>query len=289
MSPTDRTIGVVTGGAGSLGGACARALALAADHLLLTDLSEERLAAAAADMEAEDLSVSTAVCDVTDAKQVAALVEQAAALGRLGALVHTAGLSGAMGTATEVLTANLVGSLHVLDGFEPLVTEGSVGVMIASIGGHRSLARQYDGLLLGAHPDEIMSVLDAAGALQFNSRVAYAISKRGLILETQRRARAWGERGGRLVSVSPGLIADSNMGGLVESTGGESRAYATRSAIGRPGSTRDIAGVVGFLCSPAAAYVTGTDVLVDGGVLAHHDHHLEPVPRTRWHVAPGSA
>ena len=287
MSAAQRRVGVVTGGAGSLGGACARVLPV--DHLLLADLSGERLTQAAAGMESEGLSVSTVVCDVTDAAQVAELVERTAALGRLGSLVHTAGLSGAMGTSTEILTANLVGSLRILDGFDALVVEGTVGVMMASVSGHRSFTRQYDDLLTGARSDEIMGVLDAAGALQFNSRVAYAISKRGLIVQVQRRARGWGERGGRLVTVSPGLIGDSNMGGLVQSTGGESRAYAARSALGRPGSVRDVAGVVGFLCSPAAAYVTGSDVLIDGGVLAHNDHHLEPVSRTRWHVAPGSS
>ena len=270
-----------------MGGACARVLPV--DHLLLTDLSQGRLASAAAAMESEGLSVSTQVCDVTDATQVAVLVEQSAALGRLSSLVHTAGLSGAMGTSTEILTANLVGSLRILEGFAPLVDEGTVGVITASVSGHRSFTHQYDTLLESARPDEIISVLDAAGALQFNSRVAYAISKRGLIVGVQQRARAWGERGGRLVSISPGLIGDSNMGELERSTGAESMAYATQNALGRAGTVRDVAGVVEFLCSPAAAYVTGSDVLIDGGVLAHNDHHLEPVSRTRWHVAPGSS
>jgi NAD(P)-dependent dehydrogenase (short-subunit alcohol dehydrogenase family) len=117
-------------------------------------------------------------------------------------------------------------------------------------------------------------------------RAAYAVSKRGMILQVQRRAAAWGTHGGRLVSVSPGLLADTTMGGLVQSTGGESRAYAGRSAVGRAGMTADIAATVRFLCSPGASYISGTDVLVDGGVLAATDHHLDAVARTRWHSPP---
>jgi NAD(P)-dependent dehydrogenase (short-subunit alcohol dehydrogenase family) len=284
---TQDTVGLVTGGGGSLGGGCARVLPDA--RLLLTDLSQERLDAAAAAMSGEGYDVRTQVCDVTDQASVAALVETLGSMGTLGSIVHTAGLSGAMGDSTEVLTANLVGTLRIMDGLEPLVTAGTVGVMIASIGGHRSFARQYDDLLETAEPDTIMSQLQSCGALQFNSRAAYGISKRGIILQVQRRARIWGASGGRLVSVSPGLIADSNMGGLVQSTAGESRAYAVRSALGRAGAVADIAGVVQFLTSAAASYLTGIDVLVDGGTLAHTDHWLDPGDRIRWHVAPGSA
>jgi NAD(P)-dependent dehydrogenase (short-subunit alcohol dehydrogenase family) len=277
-------VALITGGAGTIGMACARALA---HHLIvLADVSQDRLDDAAAALRADGGDVLTAVCDVTDQSSVTSLIKTVEAAGELRALVHTAGLSGAMADSPRILDVNFVGTLRVLDGVEPLVRPGTVGVCIASVSGHRTFARQYDRVLVSATAADALSQLTASGAAGLHPRAAYAVTKRGMILQSQLRAATWGSRGGRLVSLSPGLLEDTTMGGLVQSTGGESRAYAERSAVGRAGTTNDIASTVRFLCSPDAAYISGTDILVDGGVLAATDHHLHAVARTRWHATP---
>lgn len=191
-----------------------------------------------------------------------------------------------MADAPTILRVNFAGTLLVLDCFEELVTQGSVGVCVASVSGHRRFTRSFDEVLLDSTAADAPGRLQAAGAAGLHPRAAYAISKRGMILQCQKRAAAWGERGGRLVSLSPGLLGDTTMGGLVGSTSGESLAYAQRSAVNRAGTTEDVAGTVGFLCSQDAAYISGSDILVDGGVLAGTDHHVEVDARTRWHAPP---
>jgi NAD(P)-dependent dehydrogenase (short-subunit alcohol dehydrogenase family) len=279
-----RGVALITGGAGTIGIACARVLT--ENVILLADTSSERLASAAEQVGSGGADVRTAVCDVTDDSSVTALAKTLADIGPLRVLVHTAGLSGAMADSPRILDVNFAGTLRVLDATEPLVRPGTVGVAIASVSGHRGFARQYDAVLRVATAADALGLLTASGAAGLHPRAAYAVSKRGMILQVQRRAAAWGTRGGRLVSLSPGLLADTTMGGLVQSTGGESRAYAGRSAVGRAGTTADIAATVRFLASPGAGYLSGTDVLVDGGVLAATDHHLDAVARTRWHSAP---
>jgi NAD(P)-dependent dehydrogenase (short-subunit alcohol dehydrogenase family) len=273
-------VAVIVGGAGTIGVACAERLT---EHrLLLADTSEDRLAEAAQRLEGQGATVSTQVVDITDAGSVSRLAAIAGDLGPLRALVNSAGFSGAQADNPTILRVNLLGTLLVLDAFEPLVTEGAVGVMIASVGGHRSFARHYDPILSTAEAGDVMARLDAAGALGLHPRAAYAISKRGVILQVEVRSGAWGARGGRLVSVSPGLIGDSTMGALV----GAAAAYADVSALGRAGYTREIGSAVAFMCSTEASYVSGVDLLVDGGTRAGTDWRLEDEGRVRWHGTP---
>jgi NAD(P)-dependent dehydrogenase (short-subunit alcohol dehydrogenase family) len=271
------SVAVVFGGAGTIGLACARRLSQ--HQLLLVDLSAERLDEAAAELGD---GVLTHPCDITDSAAVRLVAEAAAHFGPLAAVVNSSGLSGAQADARTIMAVNLQGTLHVLDAFEAHVTAGTVGVMLASIGGHRGFARHYDPVIARAGAADVMDRMEAAGALALHPRAAYAISKRGVILAAELRAAAWGRRGGRLVSVSPGLIGDSAMGALV----GESQAYASRSAVGRAGRNDEIAAAVAFLCSPDAGYISGTDLLVDGGTRASTDWSLGEEARVRWHGPP---
>jgi NAD(P)-dependent dehydrogenase (short-subunit alcohol dehydrogenase family) len=278
-----KNVAVIIGGAGTIGLACAERLA---EHqLLLADSSEERLAEAAARLRQEGAVVSTHTLDITDTDSVAGLAAAADELGTLRVLVNSAGLSGAQADGPTIVRVNLLGTLLVLDAFERLVTDGTVGVMIASVGGHRSFARHFDSILAGAGGDDVMDRLDAAGALGLHPRAAYAISKRGVILQVEVRSGDWGARGGRLISVSPGLIGDSTMGALV----GAAAAYPDISAMGRAGYNREIAAVVAFMCSSEASYVTGVDLLVDGGTRAGTDWRIPTEARLRWHGPPSFA
>ena len=88
-------------------------------------------------------------------------------------------------------------------------------------------------------------------------------------MRVEAAARAWGRRGGRVVSISPGIIATpQGVEELAGASGDAMRAMIEMSALERLGTPDDIAATVEFLVSRAASLITGTDILVDGGVVA---------------------
>jgi NAD(P)-dependent dehydrogenase (short-subunit alcohol dehydrogenase family) len=266
------SVSVLTGGAGGIAQACAKRLA-ERGPVLLADVDRDALEALGGD------DVHTAVCDVTDAASVAELAAQAAELGPLGALVHTAGLAPpGPHHPRRVLEVNLGGTARVLDAFVELAGPGTVAVCIASLAGHRAFAAEFDELLADPLAPDLYDHLDGADVLR-----TYSISKRGVMLECRRRAAAWGARGARIVSISPGLVVDTSIGQAAATI--HAGAYAEQSAMKRAGLAADIAGAVAFLTSGDASYVTGCDLLVDGGVVAHNLHHAAPADREKWNRA----
>jgi NAD(P)-dependent dehydrogenase (short-subunit alcohol dehydrogenase family) len=281
--PAPDGVAVVIGGGGAIGLACAERLR---DHrVLLADSSAERLADAATHLQAGGAEVLTQILDIADPGSVRQLATAAADLGPLRVLINCAGLSSAQADGETILRVNLVGTLLVLDAFEPLVGEGTVGVMIASVGGHRGFARHYDPILATAQAATVMQRLQRAGALAL-ARGAYPISKRGVILAVEARAGRWGRRAGRLVSISPGPIGDSAMGAMAMA--GTSAGYKGASALGRLGHAREIATAVAFMCSADASYISGVDLLIDGGARAGIDWGAPEEERLRWHGPPGT-
>jgi len=258
-----------------MGAACAAALAPAADVLLLTDVNAERLAATT------DRVATTKVCpivgDLADPGFVGEVAARARELGDLRALVNTAGLSPSMAGWREILQVDLVAVVRVLDAFLPLVVPGSVALCLASVSAH-----------MGGFDVEVDAVLADPCAADFDDRfralagdepdpgATYRLAKRGVVRLCERAAATWGTRGGRVLSLSPGLI-DTEMGRLelehqpiktwlAEIT--PLRADRRGSDAPLPGRVDDIANTVAFLSSERASFVTGCDVLVDGGLLA---------------------
>jgi len=205
-----------------------------------------------------DRDGGTVRCDLTDP---ASLVRVADMVDHLNALVVTAGVSPAMADARTIFEVDLAGMARVLQAFDALVTAGSVAVCVASMAGH-----------LGTWPAETLECLDdplstPAAGLTDDPGTAYVLAKLGVLRLVRRTAPEWGRRGARIVSVSPGVV-DTPMGRLeLSSTHGTSD-FATGCALGRIGRAEEVAAVITFLCSEQASYLTGTDVLVDGGAVA---------------------
>jgi len=205
-----------------------------------------------------DREGGTVRCDLTDPASLGAL---AGRVDRLDALVVTAGVSPAMADARTIFDVDLAGMARVLQAFDPLVASGSVAVCVASMAGH-----------LGTWPAETLDSLDdplstPEAGLTDDAGTAYVLAKLGVIRLVRRTAPEWGRRGARIVSVSPGVV-ETPMGRLeLSSTEGTSE-MANGCALGRLGRVEEVAAVIGFLCSEQASYLTGTDILVDGGAVA---------------------
>ncbi len=202
-----------------------------------------------------DLVGTEIVCDVTDPASIRAV---AARVDRLDALVVTAGVSPACGDPDLIWNVDLVGTSNVLDAFGPLVDDGTVGICLASMA-----ARMAD---VGADLDAAFRTPrpQLPDAVRPDPISAYIAAKAGVVRLVEQRAASWGMRGGRLISVSPGVV-DTPMGRreLAGDTGSDSVVAA--SSLGRLIEPDEIASVVAFLVSNAARAITGTDVLVDGG------------------------
>jgi NAD(P)-dependent dehydrogenase (short-subunit alcohol dehydrogenase family) len=274
-------VAVVTGGAGGIGLACARSFGTRYP-IVLADSSAERLAAAIADLRADGVDATGKVCDIADAADVGRLAASVEGQGSLAVLAHCAGLSPSMSDARTILAVNLAGTLHVLESFLPLAREGTVAICIASIAAHRGAVRDYDARL--AAIDEPGSVERLAAGID-DPRIAYAVSKRGVVLQVERRAAAWAERGARIVALSPGLVGDTPMGRLEAPAG--AKHLTSASALGRAARADEVAAVAELLASPAAGYVTGCDLRVDGGAVAGLRHHAAADVARHWDTAMG--
>ncbi len=275
-----RPLVVITGGAGHVGLACARKFS---DHrILLSDLRAEAVASAVAVLQAEGLDVVGVPADITRRRDADLLARDAADMRGFSVLVHAAGV--APPTVPAVIYAvNLFGTINVLEAFEPMVEPSCAGVCVASVAGHRTLGHRFDALLLEPEEDAnaLAQRIEAETPTTPKARLAYAASKRGTILQVQRRAYAWGKRGGRLLSVSPGVLGDTDMGAARQAGLNQQN---DDSALGRLGSGKEIAEIVRFAASSAASLMTGTDLLADGGFLAVVNDRFDADRRARWHA-----
>ncbi|MFT4230260.1 MAG: SDR family oxidoreductase [Microbacterium sp.] len=271
----ERPLAVVTGAAGGMGRAIARRLG-ARYRLVLADVQCGAVHAIADALTEEGFDVAAAVAaDVDDAAAVAALAAACSGAGRVGTVVHTAGVSPSMTDWATILRINLRGTAHVLDAFLPLATAGGSIVCFASTAAYTFPASgAVDAILddpyatdLAERIEPLLRAVDTEKS-EFSFRVrAYGASKRGVIRLVERRVGAWADRGARIVSVSPGTVV-TPMGRREHEANPLAAAAADFTPLRRRGMPSDIAAAVDFLTSDLAGYITGTDLRVDGGIVA---------------------
>lgn len=264
---TDKEVLVVIG-CGGMGLSIARRVG-AGRAIMLADISRSGLDAASEALSNEGHHVLAQEADVTSRASVAAVADAAAATGRVTAVAHTAGLSPQQASADAVLAVDLLGVALSLDEFGRVIEPGGAGVVIASMAAHLqpALEPEVERQLATTPADELLG-LQACSAIT-DSRLAYPFAKRANQIRVSAAAAAWGQRGARINCISPGVISTA-MGRLELSgeSGGLMQAMVDNAGLRRIGTPDDIAAATEFLLGPAAAFITGTDLLVDGGVIA---------------------
>ena len=263
-------VAVITGGAGGMGLATAK-LVGRAHQLVLADVRQDRLDAAVAALAERGVTPTTINCDVTDRAAVAALFETAAGLGRLAAVVHTAGVSPSMGNAEYVARTNALGTVNVNETFFETAGEGAAIVNVASMAAYLLPEELIPAAKFPRALDDqdafLADVLAACEIVpeEMRSGIAYALSKNFVKWYSSAQSERFNARGLRIVSVSPGSI-DTEMGRLEEQAG--AGAMVAEAAVPRWGKPEEMAELLTFCVSDRAGYLTGTDILNDGGVVA---------------------
>lgn len=252
---SQKLLGII--GSGGMGLAIARRLG-SGRRIILGDLDASP---ATKTLISEGYNVSSMHVDVSSPSSVQAM----AALGPFDTIVHTAGVSPATATAKQIYAVDLLGTAHVIDAFYPAVAPGGNLVCISSMAGHFAKLTPELERHLGSAPAESL-ILES---FPKEPGEAYVLAKRGNTLRVQAAAHRWGGKGVRINSVSPGVIQTPMGAAELEGQSGQYvRAMVGLSGCRRVGTPEDIAGVVAFLCGADAEYITGNDILVDGGTVA---------------------
>ena len=259
-------------GVGGMGQAVMRRLG-AGRKVLLADFNEELLAGAVTAAVGDGYDVVSARVDVSSRESVQALAATAKELGNVTGVVHTAGLSPVQAPVEAIWKVDLYGVAVVLEEFEKVIAPGGAGVVIASMAGYLGGSGIPADTLasLAAVPADDLLLIPFVAEID-NAGYAYSVAKRANQVRVQAASLRWGARGARVNSISPGVIS-TPMGQqeLAGESGAQMRAMIEGSGTKRVGTPGDIANAAAFLLSRDASFITGTDLLVDGGVVAAVD------------------
>lgn len=268
MAQATAKIGVVIG-AGGMGAAIAHRLAKDR-QLWIADYCETGLAAVVKSLRDEGHTVEGHHLDIVDYSAVEKLAKAAAAAGQIDAVVHTAGLSPTQAKTKRIFEVDVLGFANVMEAFYAVVSEGTSFVGISSMASYLApegfLSQALQVHLATAPLDKLLvhPELD----IDTENMMSYSIAKLGNRLRVQAAARAWGRKGARINTISPGVIS-TPMGDLEweGESGKHMRALVEGSGARRKGTSEEIAGAAVFLVGPDSTFITGTDILVDGGVV----------------------
>jgi NAD(P)-dependent dehydrogenase (short-subunit alcohol dehydrogenase family) len=261
---------IVVIGAGQIGQAIARRVGVG-KHVVLADMRQENADAAAEVLGNAGYEVSVATVDVSSREAVHALVETVTGLGDVTGLIHAAGVSPSQATPATILKVDLYGTALVLEEFGKIIARGGAGVVIASQSGHRlpPLTVEQNRALATTPVEELLSLPFLQPEQVTDSLHAYQLSKRGNSLRVSAEAVRWGKRGARVNTISPGIIITPLAKDELTGPRGEGyRRMIELSAAGRAGTPDEVGTVGALLMGPDGGFITGSDILMDGGVTA---------------------
>ncbi|WP_374533242.1 SDR family NAD(P)-dependent oxidoreductase [Phenylobacterium sp.] len=242
---------LVTGAAGGIGLGCAEAFAAEGCDLVLLDLDEAKVAAAAADLSARTgRAVHALACDLADAEAARkAVIRAAALLGRIDVLVNNAGVL----AAGDILDASLEDFDRVL----------AVNLRAPFVVGQTVARHMVDARIKGS----IINMSSVNAVLAIPNQIAYVTSKGGLAQMTKAMALALAPHGVRVNAIGPGTVVTDILKGVMQDEAARRRVLQ-RTPLGRFGEPEEIGRVAVFLACEDSSYMTGQTLYPDGGRLA---------------------
>ena len=238
MTVLDQRHILVTGGTSGIGRAIAVAMAESGAHITVTGLTDVEVA----QFDAQGLPIDVRRLDVTDAQAIEKLIQS---FQRLDAVINCAG------------TILREGREHDPEQFEFVVRVNLLGTMRVCMASRPLLAAS------GGCVVNVASMLSFFGS---GRAPGYSASKGGVVQLTKSLAIAWAADKIRVNAIAPGWIETPLTKPLVDDPEIRQR-IIDRTPLGRWGRPEDVTGAVQFLCSPAAAFITGIVLPVDGGYL----------------------
>lgn len=246
---------IVTGAASGIGLGSATVLATNGASVLLADLNADGAEAAAAGLRAHGLKAEAVGVDMGREEQIVAMVEAAIArFGRLDALHNNVAL-----LAREVVGRDL--GITELDAgiFRQCLDVNLVGAALAAKHAIPHIVAQGGGA--------IINTASIAGVRGEIVRAVYGSSKAGLIGLSRNIAAQYGKKGVRAVTISPGLIMTPSIAKAISPA--QVDRLTRHALVNRAGKPEDIGNLAAFLIADEGSYITGIDIVVDGGFLAH--------------------
>jgi NAD(P)-dependent dehydrogenase (short-subunit alcohol dehydrogenase family) len=239
-------VAVVTGGSRSIGRGTALALAEAGASVVLSGRSVDDLEKVAGEVEALGVKALVIECDVREPDAVQRLVDATVAeFGRLDVMVANAGIF-QQWQSSEHLT---------LEEWDNIYETNLRGVMVTCLAAGRQMIKQKSG--------SIVTIASIQGVVGIEGTVAYTASKHGVVGITKTLALDWAQHNVRVNCIAPAFIARDVEPLQEDETAIEFVMAGT--PMRRWGTTRELGLSVLFLASPAASYITGVTLVVDGG------------------------
>ena len=248
----DGKVALVTGAGGGIGLATAEAFAKAGASVIVADRVTDLADKAAEDLRASGHDVVALICDVTNTVQVEAMIERTiSTYGRLDAAFNNAGVNS---DAADLLDISD-------DEFERVMNVNLRGVWNCMKGELRQMMAQGSGA--------IVNCSSIGGLKGSRGRSAYSASKHAVIGLTRSAALDYAAKGIRINAVCPGLVHTPMAVAVTKNYDPDIvKRMVAQEPIGRFGEPEEIAAAVVWLCSPAASFMVGHAMAVDGGILA---------------------
>lgn len=244
----EKQAALITGAASGMGETAAQMFAQAGYAVMLADVDKNKVREAAHELTEAGYDADYAVCEVTDERQVEAAVEKTVArFGRLDAAYNNAGVQSLVTDIADLETAE----------YDRVMDINLKGVFLCMKYELRQMRRQGSGA--------IVNCSSLGGLVGLPGRTAYHAAKHGVLGLTKSAALEYAERGIRINAVCPGTISTPMVERMIASGDLVEEKAVEMLPIGRFGRPEEVAATVLWLCSPAAGFIIGQAIAVDGG------------------------
>lgn len=256
-------------GAGSMGTAIVRRIA-AGKKILLGDISEKNLEKVSHDFQYSGYDVETMIVNALKKDSVEAFARKAASLGPVMYFIDTAGASPNQAKPEHIIALDMVGTGYAVDAFGQVMAPGGAGLIISSQTGYMyPISYETEQEILNTPTEKLTELSIVKDIAMQNSGWAYMIAKRVNHLQAMKAAAtAWKARRARINTLSPGIIVTPLAYDEFAAAGEGYQRMIDASAAERVGTSDEIAEAGAFLLGEHAGFITGTDLLIDGGTIA---------------------